>query len=570
MTKSTNTKRALLLSVLSLLCCVAMFIGSTFAWFTDSATASVSSITSGKLDVQLVDENGNEIDENATLNWIKKEGTDAVLWEPGCTYELPAVKVKNNGSLALKYKLVVNGLAGSAKLLEAIDFSYTDKNGDTVELSKEGFLAPQAVSDEIVISGTMKQTAGNEYMNLSLTGISISVVATQAVHEFDSNSNDYDADAQYSDPIVADGKEVSVNLEETPIYADGNDGAIHAVNNAVVTVSGKGTVTAVESKEKYAMAVWADNGTVIINDGYFTQDISGDDDQYDLIYASGTGVIEINGGTFKSVTPKWTLNIKDNSEAKIIVRGGSFYKYDPSNSETENPTANFVADGYTVVKNGDWYTVVKATASDTEEFKNAVAGANDGDTILLTDDIVLTSTLSVNKNITIDGNGKTISENPVYVGADNKVTFKNVNFAEPVNAKNNASNVYASGLTGKVVFDGCTFADTQWDSIQITPKAGAEIVITNCEFSNNVSGERFIHIQAADNSNTDVKITIRNNKFGSSENMKNSIIDIDYVNIDGIDAGGNTFADENGDIYICGASAARTISCADAYVMFKK
>lgn len=570
MTKRTNTKKALLLSVLSLLCCVAMFIGSTFAWFTDSATANVSSITSGKLDVQLIDDNGDEIDKDATLNWIKKEGTDAVLWEPGCTYELPAVRVKNNGNLALKYKIVINGLVGSAKLLEAIDFSYTDKDGNPVELSAESFLAPQAVSDEIVIRGTMKQSAGNEYMNLSLTGISISVVATQASHEFDSSSNDYDANAQYSDPIVADGGEMTIDLDKAPIYADGDWGAIQSTGGATVTVNGKGTVTAVESKDRYAMAVYAYNGKVIINDGYFTQDISGTDTQYDLIYADGTGVIEINGGTFKSVTPKWTLNIKDNSQAKIIVKGGSFYKYDPSNSLSENPAANFVADGYTVVKNGDWYTVVKATASNTEEFKNAVAGANDGDTILLTDNIELSSTLSINKNITIDGNGNTISENPVYVGANNEVTFKNVNFAEPVNSNNNASSVYASGLTGKVVFDGCKFADTQWDSIQITPKAGAEVVITNCEFSNNVTGHRFIHIEADYCSNADVKITIRNNKFGSSANMTNSIIDIDYINIDGIDAGGNTFADENGDIYICGATVNRTISCEEAYVMFKK
>ena len=67
-----------------------------------------------------------------------------------------------------------------------------------------------------------------------------------------------------------------------------------------------------------------------------------------------------------------------------------------------------------------------------------------------------------------------------------------------------------------------------------------------------------------------MKITIRNNKFGSSANMENSIIDIDYINIDGIDAGGNTFADENGDIYICGATVNRTISSEEAYVMFKK
>lgn len=67
-----------------------------------------------------------------------------------------------------------------------------------------------------------------------------------------------------------------------------------------------------------------------------------------------------------------------------------------------------------------------------------------------------------------------------------------------------------------------------------------------------------------------MKITIRNNKFGSSAKMTESIIDIDFINIDGIDAGGNTFADENGDIYICGATVDRTISCEEAYVMFKK
>ena len=70
----------------------------------------------GKLDVQLIDDNGDEIDKDATLNWIKKEGTDAVLWEPGCTYELPAVRVKNNGNLALKYKMCIRDSCGVSKV----------------------------------------------------------------------------------------------------------------------------------------------------------------------------------------------------------------------------------------------------------------------------------------------------------------------------------------------------------------------------------------------------------------------------------------------------------------------
>ena len=51
--KKQNTKRALLLSALSLLLCVCMLVGSTFAWFTDSVTSANNIIKSGNLDVEL-------------------------------------------------------------------------------------------------------------------------------------------------------------------------------------------------------------------------------------------------------------------------------------------------------------------------------------------------------------------------------------------------------------------------------------------------------------------------------------------------------------------------------------
>ena len=56
--KNFSSKKALFLSVISMVICVSMLIGSTFAWFTDSATANVNTIQAGNLDVELVGKDG--------------------------------------------------------------------------------------------------------------------------------------------------------------------------------------------------------------------------------------------------------------------------------------------------------------------------------------------------------------------------------------------------------------------------------------------------------------------------------------------------------------------------------
>ena len=101
----------------------------------------------------------------------------------------------------------------------------------------------------------------------------------------------------------------------------------------------------------------AGNSKVVINDGDFRQVGVPADDPCDLIYADGSATIEINGGTFKATQPERTLNCKDGSNAKITVKGGSFYKYDPSNP-TLGDNEVVVAAGYHVEQNGDWYKVV--------------------------------------------------------------------------------------------------------------------------------------------------------------------------------------------------------------------
>ena len=209
MENSKSTKRAWLTSALSVLACVAMLIGTTFAWFTDTAKTNVNKIQSGTLDVALEmltkNEAGEDVwvnAENQTLDFKKAEGGagEKILWEPGCTYELPKLRVVNNGNLALKYKVQITGIKGDAELNKVIDWTIGD-----VALGTEQHLLPEA-SNEFTIKGHMQETAGNTYQNKSIDGIAITVVATQDTVEHDSNGNQYDKDAEYPLAVTGDVK----------------------------------------------------------------------------------------------------------------------------------------------------------------------------------------------------------------------------------------------------------------------------------------------------------------------------------------------------------------------------
>ena len=201
MNNKKTTKRALLSSVMAIVLCLAMLIGTTFAWFTDTASTAVNKIQAGNLDVALeMQENGNWVSaEGKTLQFKTADNrTTDILWEPGCRYELPALRVVNKGNLALKYKIEISGIVGDADLLEAIDFTVTGVAGATTAATLNGFegkLAANSTTDAITISGHMKESAGNEYQGKSIDGIGITVYATQDTVEYDSNDNRYDAGA---------------------------------------------------------------------------------------------------------------------------------------------------------------------------------------------------------------------------------------------------------------------------------------------------------------------------------------------------------------------------------------
>ena len=119
-----------------------MLVGATFAWFTDTASTGVNKIQAGKLDVALEMKEGDSwvSAEGKTLNWVKAAAGEQVLWEPGCAYTLPELRVVNNGNLALKYKLVISGIRGDAELNNVIDWAVT-LDGAAYALGEEHHLA---------------------------------------------------------------------------------------------------------------------------------------------------------------------------------------------------------------------------------------------------------------------------------------------------------------------------------------------------------------------------------------------------------------------------------------------
>lgn len=202
---SKNSKRALISSALAIVLCVAMLIGTTFAWFTDTASTGVNKIVAGNLDIelQMKDNDGNWVNaEGKALPFlvegkIPAEGTQ-ILWEPGCTYYVPEVRVFNKGKLAVKFEYIPEALGVTGKLAEVLELVLPETDGNI----EPEILKPGEASPEWSFGYHMSESAGNEYQNATATGICVTVVATQASYESDSIDNTYDEGAEYPTPVT--------------------------------------------------------------------------------------------------------------------------------------------------------------------------------------------------------------------------------------------------------------------------------------------------------------------------------------------------------------------------------
>ena len=386
MTSSKATKRALISSTLALLMCVAILIGTTFAWFTDTASTAVNKIQAGNLDVKLMYSTDMQTWKEATDQ--TKLFDDNALWEPGYT-QVVYLKIVNAGKLALKYEagfsknytsnrgknvngdwyrvdnyLKIGTAETATKFANREDvwsaIAATEKTLAKDVMFTDGWITLKAgeSSKPFAVAIYMPTSVGNEAnasknRPSSVSGLGIEVRATQATVESDSFDNNYDANAATVLKRVeyTDGEHtVTGNIQ-----ANGTAGAIHGTGTAKITVDA--TTVYGTYVSNYAMAVCASSRSEItIKGGEFANQAPAGSN-LSLIYAEDNAKITIEGGTFKCVSPAWTLNCNDSDSATITVKGGSFYQFDPSNV-TVGEGEIFIADGYKVVQNGDWYNVV--------------------------------------------------------------------------------------------------------------------------------------------------------------------------------------------------------------------
>ena len=197
-------------------------------------------------------------------------------------------------------------------------------------------------------------------------------------------------------------------------------------NLTIDDTAGGGTLKAKEN-DCFALDVYAydtknvENTKLTINAGNYVGNIS-------AVYAF-TGKVTINGGHFSiqqkesgSDPYRLTLNCFDNSykagRAGFTVNGGTFVKFDPSDSASENPHANFLAEGYGVKQDGDNYIVTEPVAAIGEAkyatLAAAITAAQDGDTITLLKDCSSERVNLESKCITIDLNGNTLTSTSAY------------------------------------------------------------------------------------------------------------------------------------------------------------
>lgn len=302
--KVGGTKRALLTSVLALVLSLAMLVGTTFAWFTDTASTGVNRIVSGNLDV------GLEYWGGAESGWLTAENSEELfdenaLWEPGYT-QIAYLKVKNNGNLALTYAMQITPVHETVgvnvdgeefKLSDYIKFGWTaftvDGDGAPVALDREA--AQTGVGDGAQLGTTLHRQAaepmkagaeelvalvawmpedvGNEanYSTVQPTiELSLKVLATQAAVESDSFDNTYDEDAARNEGLDSKPEyNYSYTEEEGVTLITDENGKV--VKAAVSGVNGKVPEELFYNKtpgtEATPMDRWRELKEVVIEEG---------------------------------------------------------------------------------------------------------------------------------------------------------------------------------------------------------------------------------------------------------------------------------------------------------------
>ena len=380
MNNKKTTKRALLSSVMAMLICITMLIGTTFAWFTDSASTAVNKIQAGNLDVQLLMHDGrsyvdigNDTSPIFGIGSIAQNNNAETLWEPGKT-QVAYLAIKNNGNLALKYKVELNVTNVSKDMYKAMKYAIIpDAQPSSVTYWTDGstvVAGTQHVSDDVslpvgvthyfALAIHMNEDAGNEYQGGEVD-FDLTVVATQDTVENDSFGNVYDAGAVYS---------VSVKTQADLDNALNSDGAVKitiekganvAINdvdfvgkNAGTTVANYGTLT-VSRSTIYSTDANAQGRHAITNYGTLTVDNS----TLGSLQSRGNAIRNYGTATIKDSALTCCDNYLNGGYAYVFANSAGTMTIENC-SYTGAANGVFAADGGNIIINSGTYKLTGA------------------------------------------------------------------------------------------------------------------------------------------------------------------------------------------------------------------
>ena len=378
MKRSSTTKKALFISTCALLFSMLMMAGSTFAWFTDSVSSGTNTITTGKLDVQLLHQNqhveNSEKVTQSTLLFTDKAGK-AINWEPGAAaYE--NFTVKNNGNLALNYRMALdlnnaNTIAGTDKSLKDVLKVKIVKGGVSASDVKEDALKnatnfaavtdgqiniPAAAGDareqklakdaksatygvilywqpdperdyKYNLTNYSNKDSNNKEKDLTSDGndhlsidLGISLAATQAIEESDSAGNTYDQGAIYPASSAAELKDALSKAGKGDVVELTGNIALDSDLSISRDVTIRSTGGAVISGESVVIGSSAD---VKLQGITFKSPRSSENKGISLKASDYAGKLILDKCTFEE--PQWSsLKIDAKASANVTIKNCTF------------------------------------------------------------------------------------------------------------------------------------------------------------------------------------------------------------------------------------------------------
>ena len=436
MTKKKGTLRALLSSVLALVMCMSMLIGTTFAWFTDSVTSANNVIKSGNLDIDL------EYSKDFA-NWATVEGASDLfsdeLWEPGHV-EVVYLRLTNKGTLAAQYHLGVNiveeigsiNVAGKEfKLSDYIEFgvvenvtaAYADRETAVAAVTdakaiKEGFTKASQMTTQgkvlnLALVVYIPKTVGNEanYKTgeaVPQIDLGVNAVATQYTYEEDSFGTDYDDIA-----LVATAAELKTALEagKDVVLAqdvDLGDDAITLAKGVEVSINLNGnTISGVNNDNKNYMFMVQNGATLNIQDN--SADESGK-----IVFKKGTNTSD----TGWAIRVEGKLNLESGTIELADYTGGIVYCVDV----TPNAWGSAFSEATVFTMNGgklvSSYDAIRVASFSSDSYTNISSSfvMNGGEIVAARDGIFMQQTNEAYDTLSVEINDGTITgKRPIRV-----------------------------------------------------------------------------------------------------------------------------------------------------------